>query len=78
MHPAPDPPVVTVRARLRNAGVRAARLSGGRQHKRLCVIEVAEQNSRGRAVLSGVPGRIFRVRGRGDQRQPGLVVDENR
>src|SRR4029453_17085991 len=43
VHPAPDPPVVTVRARLRNAGVRATRLPGGRQRKRLCVIEVAEK-----------------------------------
>ena len=32
--------------------------------------EVAEENRRGRAVEAGMPGRIFRVRRRVDERQP--------
>ena len=70
MHAAPDPGVVPVRARLRDAGVRAARLSGRRQRKRLCVVEVAEENGRRRTVEAGVPGRVLRVRRRVDERQP--------
>ena len=52
VHAAPDPGVVPVRARLRDAGVRAARLSGRRQRERLSSSEVAEENGRSRAVLA--------------------------
>ena len=37
VHAAPDPGVVTVRACLRDVGVRAVRLTGGRQRKYLFV-----------------------------------------
>ena len=70
VHTAPDPAVVTVRARLRDAGVGAARLSGRRQRKRLSSPEVAEKNGRSRTVEAGVPGRVFRVRRSVNERQP--------
>ena len=70
MHTAPDPGVVAVRARSRDAGVCAARPSDRRQRKRLLVGEVAEENSRSRTVEAGVPGRVFRMRRRVDERQP--------
>jgi hypothetical protein len=61
VHTTPDPGVVTVRARLHDAGVRAARLSDRRQRKRLLVIEVAEENGRSRTIETRVPGGVFRV-----------------
>src|SRR5580704_15074054 len=59
MQTAPDSGVVTVRARLRDAGVGAARLSDRRQRKRLASSELAEENRRTRAILTGMPGRVF-------------------
>ncbi len=73
VHSAPDPGIVTVRACLHDVGVRAARLTGGRQRKSLLWPEVTEENGRSGAVEAGVPGRVFRV-GRGvDERQPGRI-----
>jgi hypothetical protein len=59
----PNPGVVTVRACLRDAVVRASRLSGRCQCKRLLLSsKVAEENRRSRSIQAGMPGRIFRVR----------------
>ena len=56
VHTAPDPSVVTIRARSRDAGVRAARLSGRYQRKRLLLAsKVAEENGCSRTVQAGVP-----------------------
>ena len=73
VHAAPDSGVVTVRARLRDAGVRAVRLTGGRQRKSLLWSEVTEENGRSGTIEAGVPGRIFRVRRSVDERQPGRI-----
>ena len=73
VHSAPDPSIVTVRACLRDVGVSAVRLTGGRQCKNLLWPEVTEENGRSGAVEAGVPGRIFRVRRGVDERQPGRI-----
>ena len=70
VHAAPDSGVVTVRARLRDAEVFAARLSGRRQGERLAVIELAEENGRRRSILTWVAGWILGVARRGDERFP--------
>ena len=56
VHSAPDPGIVTVRACLRDAIVRAGRLTGGRQAKSLLWPEVTEENGCSGAVLAGAPG----------------------
>ena len=70
VHAAPDAGVVPVGARLRSAGVGPARLAHRRQRERLAVIEVAQEHGGGGAVETGMPGRVFRVRRRGEERQP--------
>ena len=70
VHPAPHPSVVAVRARLRDAGIRAVRLSSRREGERLCVPKMTAKNGRSRPIEAGVPGRIFGVRRRVDERQP--------
>ena len=69
VHAAPDPGVVTVRARLRDADIGAARLSG-RQGERLVVTELAEENGRSRSILTWMTGWILRVARRVDERNP--------
>ena len=64
MHPAPDPRVVAVRTRPRDAGVGPGRQIARRrprcQRERLCVVEMTEEDGRRGAVLPGMSGRIFR------------------
>src|SRR5439155_9997598 len=73
VHAAPEPAVISVRARLRDAGVHAGRLTGCRQSKGLFWPEVTEQNGRGGTVETGVHGRVFRMRRGGDEWQPGRI-----
>ena len=75
VHATPNSSLVTVRARLRDAGIGAARLTGGRQGEGLLGREVAEQNGRSCTVEAGVPGRVFRVRRGGDEWQPVRIGD---
>ena len=70
VYTAPDPAIVTIRACLLDAGVRAARLACRRQRKSLHRSEVAEENGRSATILAGVPGRILRMGRSIDERQP--------
>src|SRR5262245_47419337 len=71
VHTTPDSSAVTIGARLGNAGIRPVRLPGRCQRKRLLLTrEVTEENGRSRTVRAGVPGRIFRMRRRGEEREP--------
>ena len=70
VHTAPYSSVIAVRARLRDAGVRAARLSGCCQCKGLFVVEGAEEDGRSRTVLAGVSSWVFRVCRRVYEGQP--------
>ena len=70
VHPAPDARVVSVRSRLRNAGICAIRPSRRRQSERLVIGEVAEEYGRRRPVQTRMAGGILGVARRIDERQP--------
>ena len=78
VHAAPHSRVVAVSARLPDARIRAVRLSGRRELECLSVAEVRKQNARGRPVETGMPGGIFRVGRRSDERYPGYVGNRAR
>jgi hypothetical protein len=55
---------------LRDAGIRAVRLSSRREGERLWVPKMIEKHGRSRPIEARVPGGIFGGRRRVDERQP--------
>src|SRR5436190_5679185 len=73
VHASPHPRVVAVGARLRDAGIRAAGLSVCRQREHLLVVKIPQEHGSRCTVLTGMSGRVFRVRRCDDERQPAWI-----